>query len=68
MRGLVGKFIARGNRDLSEKGLQNSSATLMPPGTVVFSSRAPIGYVAIAINEISTNQGFKSVVPYIDQI
>lgn len=68
MRGLTGKFIARGGRDLSETGLQNSSATLMPPGTVVFSSRAPIGYVAIATNEISTNQGFKSVVPYTDEM
>ena len=58
-------FISRGSRDLSETGLQNSSATLMPKGTVLFTSRAPIGYVAIATNSISTNQGFKSIVPYI---
>ena len=58
-------FISRGARDLSEAGLQNSSATLMPKGTVLFTSRAPIGYVAIAENPISTNQGFKSIVPYI---
>ena len=51
--------------DTSEKGLERSSAQLMPAGTVLFSSRAPIGYVAIAANEISTNQGFKSCVPYI---
>jgi len=35
----------------------------MPKGSVLFSSRAPIGYVAIAANEVATNQGFKSVVP-----
>ena len=57
--------ISRGGRDLSEKGLQGSSATLMPAGTVLFTSRAPIGYVAIATNPISTNQGFKSIVPYV---
>lgn len=59
------QFISRGARDLSETGLKNSSATLMPKGTVLFTSRAPIGYVAIAENPISTNQGFKSIVPYI---
>ena len=35
----------------------------MPEGTVLFSSRAPIGYIAIAAGEVTTNQGFKSVVP-----
>src|SRR5699024_6643304 len=44
---------------------EKSSATLMPKGSVLFSSRAPIGYVAISENEISTNQGFKSVVPHL---
>ena len=47
-------FISRGSRDLTEKGLQSSSATFMPGGTVLFTSRAPIGYVAIAANPIST--------------
>lgn len=36
----------------------------MPAGTVLFSSRAPIGYTAIANGEVTTNQGFKSVVPF----
>ena len=58
-------YIERGSRDLSEKGLQSSGATVMPAGTVLFTSRAPIGYTAIASNPISTNQGFKSIVPYI---
>lgn len=53
-------YISRGARDISEKGLTSSSAKLMPKGTVLFSSRAPIGYCVIALNEISTNQGFKS--------
>lgn len=35
----------------------------MPKGTVLFSSRAPIGYIAIAADELTTNQGFKSVIP-----
>ena len=63
--GFSEQFISRGVRDLSENGLQTSSATLMPAGTVLFTSRAPIGYVAIAANPISTNQGFKSIVPYV---
>jgi len=60
------KFISRGRRNISQQGLLNSSAQLMPPGTVLFSSRAPIGYVAIAANALSTNQGFKSCVPSIE--
>lgn len=35
----------------------------MPKGTVLYSSRAPVGYIAIAKNEVTTNQGFKSVIP-----
>ena len=58
------KFIAHGETDISELGYRNSSATVMPTGTVLFSSRAPIGYIAIASNEVTTNQGFKSVVPH----
>lgn len=57
------KFISHGENDITELGLQNSSATIMPEGTVLFSSRAPIGYIAIAASEVTTNQGFKSVVP-----
>lgn len=60
-----GAYITHGARDLTAEGLKNSSATLMPAGSVVFSSRAPIGYTAIAANPISTNQGFKSIVPFV---
>ncbi len=57
------KFISHGENDITELGLKNSSATIMPEGTVLFSSRAPIGYIAIAGGEVTTNQGFKSVIP-----
>lgn len=57
------KFISHGEIDISELGFSKSSATKMPAGTVLFSSRAPIGYIAVAANEVTTNQGFKSVVP-----
>lgn len=56
------KFISKGERSITELGLQKSSAKLLPKGTVLFSSRAPIGYVAIADREVCTNQGFKSIV------
>ena len=57
------KFISHGENDITELGLKNSSASIMPGGTVLFSSRAPIGYIAIAAGEVTTNQGFKSVIP-----
>ena len=57
------KFINRGEIDISELGLKNSSTRILPPGTVLFSSRAPIGYIAIAKGEVTTNQGFKSIIP-----
>ena len=56
-------FFAHGERDITRDGLNNSSAVLMPRGTVLFSSRAPIGYIAISENEVCSNQGFKSIVP-----
>lgn len=52
-----------GENDISELGFSKSSTKKMPAGTVLFSSRAPIGYIAIAQNELTTNQGFKSVIP-----
>ena len=57
------KFTSKGETDISELGYKNSSVKLMPRGSVLFSSRAPIGYISIAKNEICTNQGFKSIVP-----
>ena len=57
------KFTAKGEIDITQEGYNSCSTKLMPKGTVLFSSRAPIGYISIAKNEICTNQGFKSVVP-----
>jgi type I restriction enzyme S subunit len=58
-----GKFISKGAKSITEEGLHKSSARLVPKGSVLFSSRAPIGYVAIAGCELCTNQGFKTIVP-----
>lgn len=57
------KFISRGNQDVSGEGIKSASLKKYPPGTVLLSSRAPIGYMAIARNELTTNQGFKSFIP-----
>ena len=57
------RFISHGERNITEKGLKSCSAQLMPPNSILFTSRAPIGYIAIASNEVCTNQGFKSIVP-----
>ena len=57
------KFIARGEMDVSEAGMRSASLTLYPEGTVLMSSRAPVGYLAVALNPVTTNQGFKSFVP-----
>ncbi|QDF76758.1 MULTISPECIES: restriction endonuclease subunit S [Shewanella] len=57
------KFISRGGQDVSVEGIKNASLKKYPAGTVLLSSRAPIGYMAISRNEVTTNQGFKSFVP-----
>ena len=59
----TGRYIKRGERNITEIGLKSCSTQLLPPNSVLFSSRAPIGYIAIAANEVCTNQGFKSVIP-----
>lgn len=56
------RYVERGERNLSEQGLRGCSAQLLPKNSVLLSSRAPIGYVAIAANPIATNQGFRSLV------
>ena len=62
LSGLHDRSVDRGARNLSQQGLDSSSARLLPPGSVLLSTRAPIGYVALAKNAISTNQGFRSLV------
>src|SRR5690554_7447812 len=46
-------YIEKGERSISKVGLENSSAKLLPKNTILFSSRAPIGYVVIAKNDIT---------------
>ena len=60
------KYISRGKRNISIEGLENSSAKIICKGSVLFSNRAPIGYVVISGKEVTTNQGFKSISPYIE--
>lgn len=63
LSGYKGKYIAHGAKSITQKGYDSCSTQLMPTGAVLFSSRAPIGYVAIAKNPVCTNQGFKSIIP-----
>ncbi len=57
------RYISGTARSLSEKGLSGSGAKVLPPGSVLLSSRAPIGLVAINTVPMATNQGFKSLIP-----
>ena len=57
------KFISRGALDVTDDGIKSASLKVYPVGTVLLSSRAPIGYMAIAQNALTTNQGFKSFIP-----
>ena len=68
MKYVDGIYVDQGGRCITPYGLQNSSAQMMPSGSVLYSSRAPIGYIAIASNDLCTNQGFKSLVPAITRI
>lgn len=63
LTGYKKRYISRGDKCITEDGLKSCSTQLVPAGTVLFSSRAPIGYVAIARQPLCTNQGFKSVIP-----
>lgn len=57
------RFISHGERYISLEGLNSSNAKLLPPNTVLLTTRAPVGYLAIAKNEVTTNQGFHSLIP-----
>lgn len=58
-----GRYILKGERNITRAGMESCSTQMLPKGSILFSSRAPIGYVAIAAREMCTNQGFKSVIP-----
>lgn len=63
LTGYKHKYIERGAKTITAKGLAKSSAKIMPAGSIMFSSRAPVGYVAINSQPSATNQGFKSLTP-----
>ncbi|WP_332445707.1 restriction endonuclease subunit S [Dehalococcoides mccartyi] len=62
LSGYMYRYISRGDRNISQKGLQNSSAKILPKGSVLLTTRAPVGYVAISSNPVTTNQGFRSLI------
>lgn len=62
LSGYTHKYIYSGQRNITEEAYRSCATNLLPKGAVLFSSRAPIGYVAIAGNDLCTNQGFKSFV------
>jgi len=62
------KYISSGSKNITDKGLKSCSARIMPRDSILFTSRAPIGYMAIAANDICTNQGFKSIIPNHDVV
>lgn len=57
------KFIEKTEKSITELGLSKSSTVILPEDTVLFTSRAPIGMIAINTIKLCTNQGFKSVIP-----
>ncbi len=57
------RYIYRGGRTITDEGYKSCSAVMVPKGTVLLSSRAPIGLLSIAGTELCTNQGFKNIVP-----
>ncbi|HPR92370.1 MAG TPA: restriction endonuclease subunit S, partial [Candidatus Dojkabacteria bacterium] len=57
------RYIENGERNITDDGFKNSSAKLVKEKSVLLSSRAPIGYLAIAQNDLTTNQGFKNITP-----
>lgn len=58
-----GIYFSSSSRKITDSGLKNSSAVILPPGSVMMSSRAPIGHLAINTVPMATNQGFKSIIP-----
>ncbi len=67
MKDLKGKYVSRGNRNITKEGHNSSSAIMIAKNSIVYSSRAPIGYIAITKNELCTNQGFKSIDLYLKE-
>lgn len=68
MKFVKDKYVSHGVRNITELGLEKSSAKLMPKNSIIYSSRAPIGYIGISKNELCTNQGFKSLIPFDEKV
>lgn len=68
MSDLEGAYITDTPRKLTRVGLEKCAAAVLPAGSVLFSSRAPIGHVAVNTVPMATNQGFKSFVPKQDRV
>ena len=62
------KYVNSSVRKLSNEGLSNSSAKLLPAGTVLLTTRATLGEMSIAEKECSTNQGFQSLIPLTSRV
>jgi type I restriction enzyme S subunit len=62
------KYITRGAEHISEAGLQNSNATLVPKGSVVFSTRGTVGNMAITGVPLTCNQSCEVLVPNTDEL
>lgn len=56
------KYVTSSNRKVTKLGLEKSSASLLPIGTILLTTRATIGEVSIAKEECTTNQGFQSLI------
>lgn len=61
-------YVESSERKITEEGFNNSSAKMLPVGTVLFTSRAGIGKMAILHKESCTNQGFQSIVPHENEL
>ena len=57
------RYILHGERNITKKGLDNSNAQIIPKHSILLTTRVPVGYIAIAANELTTNQGFHSLIP-----
>ena len=61
-------YVESSERKITSEGFNNSSAKMLPVGTVLFTSRAGIGKMAILRKEACTNQGFQSIVPHVNEL
>lgn len=65
---LSGMYIDSTPRKITKAGLGSCAASILPIGSVLFSSRAPIGHVAINARPLATNQGFKNLIPHSSKV